>query len=295
MRHAAFLLVISSFLLTAEVTVLRLLEDRVSHGQVLLFRSAAQVVLTTLWVSRVGLVGLRTNRPGAHFLRGALSAASWWLYYMNFRTLDLALATTLSFSTQIFVVALAWPLLGERVTGHRLAATLLGFLGVFVAAGAWNIETFDTRAVYGLGSAFLGAIMVVITRSLSQTERSGAIMFYMGLTVFAAALPQAWLAWRPLAPGDLLLLMLMGCLGTSATWFMVEAYKRAEASALAPYPYTRLVFSAAAGVLIFGESVAARTFVGAGLIIASSLYLVASESRRSKRAPASPVARARDA
>jgi drug/metabolite transporter (DMT)-like permease len=76
---------------------------------------------------------------------------------------------------------------------------------------------------------------------------------------------------------------------------MVEAYKRAEASALAPYPYTRLVFSAAAGVLIFGESVAARTFVGAGLIIASSLYLVASESRRSRKAPASPVVRARDA
>jgi predicted Na+-dependent transporter len=59
--------------------------------------------------------------------------------------------------------------------------------------------------------------MVVITRSLSQTERSGAIMFYMGLTVFSAALPQAWLAWRPLAPGDLMLLVLMGCLGTSAT------------------------------------------------------------------------------
>jgi drug/metabolite transporter (DMT)-like permease len=85
--------------------------------------------------------------------------------------------------------------------------------------------------------------------------------------------------WRPLAPADTALLCLVGLFGTMGTWLMIEAYKRAEASALAPFPYLRLIFAAMVGTLVFGEPVLSATVVGAVLIIASTLYLVLAERR----------------
>ncbi len=259
---------------------MRLLAERVTHGQILLFRAAPQVVLTLLWIAIAGgFVLLRTERLGLHLVRGTMAALSWWLYYMSFRSLDLALATTLSFSSQIFVVALAGPMLGERITPPRVIATAIGFAGIAVAVQVWRFAALDPAVLYGITSALFGAVMVLITRSLSQTERTEVIMFFMGAIVLLSAIPQAAVGWQPLAPADAALLCGVGLFGTIGTWFLVEAYRRAEASALAPFPYLRLIFAAIVGVLVFGEPVLPATVVGAALIITSTLYLVLAERR----------------
>jgi drug/metabolite transporter (DMT)-like permease len=196
------------------------------------------------------------------------------MYYASFQALDLALATTLSFSSQIFVIILATLCLGERLTARRLGATLLGIVGIAIAVRLWGVQSIDGRALYGLTSAFLGAVMLIITRSLSQTERTQTIMLYIGVIVFLAAVPQAASDWRPLAGRDVALLAAMGLLGSSAMWLMVEAYRYAEASSLAPFPYLRLVFSALVGAIFFGETILPETFVGAGLIVASAIVII---------------------
>ena len=127
---------------------------------------------------------------------------------MNIKTLPLALATTLSFSSQLFVLLLVWPMLRERVTRPQLVSTLLGFIGVLVAAGIWNPMSLDWNVMYGLTSALLGAVMILITRSLSFTERTGTIMFYMALVVFLTAIPQCLFDWTPLHVRSLALLLL---------------------------------------------------------------------------------------
>src|SRR5690606_32842728 len=118
------------------------------------------------------------------------------------------------------------------------------------------------------------AVMLVITRSLTRTEKTQTIMFYIGLLVFLAALPQSLLDWNPIAARELALLIAMGFCGTISMWLMVEAYRYAEASFLAPFSYLRLLFTAAVGALLFGEVVALETFLGAGLIIASALLII---------------------
>ena len=278
--HAAWLpaalMVASALAATLETVVLRELGSRVSQAQVLLFRSGAQLLLvlgSAVWlglgVSRV----LATRRLTTHLWRGGLAAVSWWCYYMSFKSLPLALATTLTFSSQLFVIVLVWPVLHERVTLAQLWATLAGFAGVLVAAGVWDPSTLDWRVSYGFASAFMGAIMILITRSLSFTERTETIMFYMALAVFVSAIPQALLDWPPLDGSLLVWLSLMGVGGTLGAWLMVEAYRRAEASALAPYVYTRLVFAAVLGTWLFGDVIAASTVAGALLIVGSNLAL----------------------
>lgn len=277
----AALLVASSLLSTMEVICVRLLEGHASNGQILLFRAGGQLALVSASIAFVGgLPILRTKRLSVHLIRAGLSAGSWWLYYASFQTLDLALATTLSFSSQIFVVILATLCLGERLTPRRLGATLLGLFGIAIAVRLWGVQSIDGRALYGLASALLGAVMLIITRSLSQTERTQTIMFYIGVIVFLAAVPQAALEWRSLAGHDLVLLLAMGLLGTSAMWLMVEAYRYAEASSLAPFPYFRLIFSAVAGSAFFSEVVRMETLVGASLIVGSVLLIISEAQKQ---------------
>ena len=283
----AAMMVASALMGTLEAVFLRLLEDAGSQAQVLLFRSGMQLLLVAAVGTAMtgGVVAmLKTQRLRKHLLRGSLAAVSWWCYYMNIKTLPLALATTLSFSSQLFVLLLVWPMLRERVTRPQLVSTLLGFIGVLVAAGIWNPMTLDWNVMYGLASALLGAVMILITRSLSFTERTGTIMFYMALVVFLTAIPQCLFDWTPLHLRSLALLLLLALAGTLSAWLMVEAYCRAEASALAPYGYSRLVFAAALGYWFFADPIAASTVSGALLIVASNLALLLFVAHQRKRA-----------
>ena len=281
------MLVASSFMTTFEAVFLRWLGNDASQAQVLLFRSGMQLVLVA--VAGLLLAGgvrslVKTTRLRAHMLRGGLTAISWWCYYMSFKTLPLPLATTLTFSAQLFVLMLVWPILRERVTRPQLVSTLVGFVGVLIAAGIFTPTTLDWRVLYGLASAFMGAVMILITRSLSFTDRTETILFYMGLVVFVSAIPQSFLDWQPLQLRSAGLLLMMALTGTVGAWLMVEAYRHAEASSLAPYAYVRLVFAAALGVWLFADTIALTTVAGAALIIASNLVMVFFVARNAKLA-----------
>ena len=281
------MIVACTFMNTLEAVFLRLLSSEASQAQVLLFRSGIQLLMVGLFsaalTGRSGSI-LRTQRLRKHLLRGSLAAVSWWCYFMSFKTLPLALATTLTFSSQLFVLLLVWPMLRERATPAQLLSTLVGFAGVLIAAGVWNPATLDWHVSYGLASAMLGAVMLLITRSLSFTERTETILFYMALVVFLSALPQCVFDWVPFTARSVTLLGLMAFTGTLATWLMVEAYKRAEASALAPYTYARLIFAAALGYWLFADTIAPTTVTGALLIVASNLALLMFVARNRKTA-----------
>lgn len=272
----ATMMVASALLGTLEAVFLREIGSRASQAQILLFRSGAQLLLvaaSVVFLVRSPAQVVQTSRLGTHLWRGGLASVSWWCYFMSFKSLPLALATTITFSAQLFVILLVWPVLRERVTVPQLLATLVGFAGVLVAAGIWDPSTLDWRVSYGFASAFMGAVMVLITRSLSFTERTETIMFYMALVVFLTAIPQSLLDWPALDAALWGWLSLMGLSGTLAAWLMVEAYRRAEPSALAPYVYTRLVFAAVLGTWLFGDVIAGSTVAGALLIVGSNLAL----------------------
>ena len=272
----AAMVVGSVFMATLEAVFMRQLGELASQGQILLFRSGIQLflvlVIGSILLRSVGAV-LVTKRLREHLLRGSLAAFSWWCYYMSFKSLTLALATTLTFSSQLFVLLLAWPILRERVTRPQLVATLVGFVGVMVAARIWNPFSLGWGVSYGLASALIGAVMILITRSLSFTDRNETILFYMSLVVFLSAIPQSFFGWIPMTGISLTLLILMSLVGTMGAWLIVEAYRRAEATSLAPYGYTRLIFAAGLGYWFFGDQIQSTTIAGAALIVASTLGL----------------------
>lgn len=260
---------------TLEVAILRFLGDRVGMGQVLLVRSSLQIVLA-MWMGSIrtgrGFATVRTSRLGGHLFRSTLAAVAWYCYYTSFKVLPMALATTLTFSSQFFVLLMMWPLLRERVSASSVVGTSLGFAGVVIATGIWHPQEVDWRVLFGFASAMLGAVMVIMTRSLTKTEATQTIVFYMPIMVCLSAIPQAWMDWQPLTLADWTWLLLLGLAGTVASWGHVEAYRHATPSVLAPITYLRLGTGLAAGAYFFNDTLTVAMGVGVVLILIGSTY-----------------------
>ena len=114
------------------------------------------------------------------------------------------------------------------------------------------------------------------------------IMFYYAFwnAVFAAA-PAVFL-WVTPDLGQLALLIVVGFLGISGQSLITHGLTLGEATVLVPLDYSRIVYSAAIGYLLFGEVPGPWSFAGMALIVACSLYLVLTE-----KAGAKPIAAGR--
>jgi drug/metabolite transporter (DMT)-like permease len=276
-RRGAALLVAAAAVFTADVTVLRYLSPEVPFGQIIFFRSLLQLLIVALWIRMQSGLRYRSPRWRMLVLRGLTSLVCWWLYYASFQALELALASTLTFTTSLFVVVMAPFVLGEKIGWTRALTTLLGFAGVVLASGATDLQV-EPGALLGLGSAFAAAILIFQNRVLARTEQTATIMFWIGLVATMGTAPVAALSWTALSPPDLAILALAGTLATLGMLLTVEAYRFGEVSALAPFPYARILFALAAGYFLFSEAIAATELLGAGVIVVCGL--LANERRR---------------
>lgn len=277
--RGAVLLALAACVFTLEVTMLRLAGGAANDAQIVFFRALAQLIVSFVIVLSLNRGLIRTRRPGLQILRGLASLATWWLYYWSFRVLDMALATTLTFTTSLFVIAFAAPILGEKVGGWRIGATVAGFVGVVIATGT-SLVSLETGVVVGLMSAAAAALTVFLNRSLARTEPTATIMLYIGLVTTLGTAPVAAIDWQPLPVSDLALVSLTGAFGALGMWLTIEAYRVGEVSALAPVPYLRIVVAILFGIFLFGEIPSVATLIGATIIIAATLAVTRHERQR---------------
>lgn len=269
-RYGAVLLVAAAGVFTADVTVLRFLSPDVPFAQIIFFRSLCQLAIVALWIGLTRPALFDSQRRPQLVLRGLTSLICWWLYYASFQTLDLALASTLTFTTSLFVVAMAPLVLGERIGVMRGLTTVVGFVGVIIASEVSDMPI-KPGVLLGLGSAFAAAILIFQNRVLAQTEHTATIMFWIGLVASAGTMPMAAVGWTDQSLSDTLLLLTAGTLGTLGMLLTVEAYRFGEVSALASFPYVRILAALTIGYALFGETASPRELSGALLILICGL------------------------
>lgn len=280
-RYGAALLVAAAGLFTLDVTVLRFLSPGVPFAQIIFFRSACQLVIVALWIGATRPALFGSTRWPRLVLRGLTSLLCWWLYYASFQRLELALASTLTFTTSLFVVAMAPFVLGERIGVWRWLTTGAGFIGVILASEITGLNI-EPGVLFGLGSAFAAAILIFQNRVLARTEHTATIMFWIGLVASVGTMPMAIASWTGLAAVDALLLVTASTLATVGMLLTVEAYRFGEVSALATFPYLRILFAIGAGYFVFAEIATPRELIGVAIIVICGL--LANE----KRHPAVP-------
>lgn len=276
-QYGAVLLIAAAALFTIDVSVLRFLSPDVPFAQIIFFRSLCQLVIVALWIACTRAAPFASSRWPKLVLRGLTSLICWWLYYASFQRLDLALASTLTFTTSLFVVAMAPLVLGEKIGSWRWLTTVAGFAGVILASKVTNLSV-KPGVLFGLGSAFAAALLIFQNRMLARTEHTATIMFWIGLVATAGTFPVALSGWTSLGLRDVLLLTTASTLATCGMLLTVEAYRFGEVSALATFPYVRILFAIAIGYFVFAETVSLRELAGAGIIVICGL--LANERRR---------------
>jgi drug/metabolite transporter (DMT)-like permease len=195
--------------------------------------------------------------------------------------LPLADATALSFTKPLFVIVLAVIVLKEKVRIRRWSATIGGFIGVLVMLrpGA-GIEP---AAIVGIGAALAVAGVVIMVKDLTKTEQPIAILFYFGLVSTVIALAPALWFWQQPTWWELTLLIAIGALGAGGQGATVRSYLCGEATFVAPFDYTRLLYAGFLGWLFFAEVPDSWTWIGAGIIVASTLYIAYREAELNRQ------------
>jgi drug/metabolite transporter (DMT)-like permease len=217
------------------------------------------------------LFALRTERRGLHLLRGAALLGSSLFFISGLRYLPIAEASATGFVSPLFVTALSIIFLGEKVGLRRWIATALGLLGVIIILRP-GTGAFHPAAFFPLVSALAWACTLIMTRMMSGTERAVTTMTYSsiaGLCILSALVPFVWVApsWH-----DILFGIFIGVASTAGQWIVVLAFRYADASVLAPFSYTQLLWVSILGFLVFGEVPDIWTITGAAFIVASGLY-----------------------
>ena len=217
---------------------------------------------------------LKTRHPGLHAWRlaGAFVALGSGIWAVA--VLPLTTAITLGFAQVFFVAVLAALLLRENVGRYRAGAILAGFAGVVITMRPGVGGFFDLNALIPLAGALGAAVAITSVRRLSKTESTATLLVWQSLFVgILAGLPMFWFWKTPDLPG-LLLLLSMALLATAGQWAGVWALRLGEASVVGNIEYTKLVWAALLGLLLFGEVPDMFVLTGGAIIVSSSVFLL---------------------
>jgi drug/metabolite transporter (DMT)-like permease len=173
--------------------------------------------------------------------------------------------------------------LGEVAGVQRTCVALVGFVGIMLYARPFT-SGFDPGAFVGALGALAGGLVVIGIKRLAETEPTRVIMFYYAFWNTVFAFVPAVILWVTPSWSELPLLVLIGFLGIAGQSMITHGITQGEATVLVPLDYSRIIYSAALGYLLFGEVPGPWSYAGMALIVASSLYLVFTEKRRRPQA-----------
>ena len=262
-------------------SVIKLMTPRYDALQLSFFRFAGgSVFALLLWAWKRSPLPERAAWR-LHVVRSLFLLVSLVGYFHALTQLPLALAVTISYLAPIFVSVLAIPMLKERPSPSIWAALSLGLAGVSISLWPELQGGFDGKGsarLWGMLSAAVAAVsfafVMLFARKQARRDSVWTILLIQSLLPLALlAAPAAW-SWQPLLASDLLLVLLVGGLGTLGLLCLTYAFTRLEASRVAPLEYSSFVWAAALGYLLFGEVPTLTTALSAALIIGGCLLLL---------------------
>ncbi|MBO9353991.1 EamA family transporter [Bordetella petrii] len=267
--------------LAAMAVASRELAAHLSVFQILFFRSACGLLVVCLILWRSGWSQVRTTQLGGHIIRNAshFCAQYGWVYGMFF--MPMAAVIAIEFTAPVWTILLAAIIVKERITSPRMVSVALGLAGVWLIVRPGS-SAMHPAALAVLGSAVAFALTYVMTKKLMPTETPLCILFYMSAVQLALAIVPSTLDWKPIPQQALHWIAVVGLASLVTHYCLARAMKLADATIVVPLDFLRLPFIAMIGAWLYGETVQATLFMGAGLILSGNLYSVISEKNRSR-------------
>jgi drug/metabolite transporter (DMT)-like permease len=272
MRGLALLL-IGTALISVMDALVKWMSTSLGTLQITWGRYATQAILLFIvFTPQQSIRRLRTRRPSLHLLRAAMLLLSTLLFFGALRTLTLAEANAIGFTTPLIITMLSGLLLGEAVGARRWAAVCVGFAGVLIVIRPGS-GVMGWAALLPLIGAACSALYHVTTRLVARTDDPANTLYFaalLGGIGLSAVVP---FFWTPLTAVLLASMVAVGTLGTVGHFFLIRAFQIVPASTLSPFMYVYLLWATILGWAVFGDVPDLATLVGAAVILLSGLYV----------------------
>ena len=222
----------------------------------------------------------RTRRPAVQIGRSVLMLVSNLVFVMAIGAVPLATASAIGFTSPLLVTALSVPLLREQVGWRRWSAVVVGFAGaLMVIRPASGFR--DPAVLLLLFSSFAYALYQIATRLVGRYDNAATgIIFAALLGSLGMSLVMPFIFVMPRSLLDALLFCSLGLLGGFGHYLVIRAFQLGPAAVIAPLGYVELLGTVVLGYLVFDNFPDLWTWLGAGVIIASGIYIAFRERRR---------------
>jgi drug/metabolite transporter (DMT)-like permease len=281
---------ISALAFTLMSAGIKSMAARYPTGELVFVRSFFALIPLLIWLAwRSELpAALKTNNLRGHLKRGIIGSTGMFCGFAALQFLPLSDAVALGYAAPLAVVVLAALVLKERVRIYRWSAVTIGFVGVLImlsphlGAGALSqgLQAGPALgAALGLAGACCSAFASIEIRLLTHTEKTGAIVFYFMLLTSLLGLATIFLGWRMPDLQDAAMMVAIGILGGLGQILIVQAYRFGDASLIAPFEYSTMLWAVALGWFMFGDWPANTILIGATIVIASGIYVILREQQ----------------
>lgn len=293
-KIGVLLKILSALCATLMLACVKGLGGTVPTGEIIFFRSFIALIPLIIWLKLQGniLDSLRTRNIFGHLIRGFSGTGGMYFNYLALVYISLADATAISYAAPLFTVIMAALLLKEQVRLTRWIAVVIGFLGIILmlsanlAASGYIFSIAKVEAGTGLGAIFAliaaicTATSMVQIRFLNGIEQPGAIVFYFSLMTMLIGLGTVTFGWVVPTPQQLGLLIGCGLFGGLAQILVTMSLRYADASLLAPFDYTTLVWSMLIGWLFLSSFPEPTTITGAVIVALAGIFTVWNDNRQ---------------
>jgi len=283
LRGIAFMLAAVAIFAVMDA-LLKVLTVRYPPLQVAALRGVASLPFIALPLLLTGRAAtLMPRRPGMHLLRGLLMVVIMGGFLYAVRSLSLADAYSIFLTAPLMVTALAALVLHERVGWRRWLAILIGLGGALVMLRPSASGFATVAAVGALVAALAYACNAILLRVLTRTDTTASVALWSiaVMTVVAAAL--ALPAWVAVERPDIWYVLAIGIVGAIAQLCLIEAFRAAPASVIAPFEYSALFWGICIDWVVWQALPTLRVLAGSAIVIGSGLYIIWRERQLTMR------------
>ena len=277
---AVFFMIFSGFFATTMHCLIRFATEDHHPFEVAFFRTIFVLIIFLPLVARNGISSLKSNNIKLQAFRAIVGSVAMLCMFYGLSITELAKATALMFTVPIFATILAILFLKEIVGIRRWLAMIVGFTGAVIVLRP------DVELGFGplliLCASLMWSSSMLMAKTLTKTDSISSITFWQAAGLIPATFILAVPVWQWPNLSQLFMFLMIAIAGTLVHWFLNEALKRAEISALLPLDYLRLIWSVSMGFIFFNELPHAGLWFGAALILGASTYIGIRQAQKKK-------------
>lgn len=282
---AAFFVIIAMTMITVNDAVIKHLTQVFNIGQIMFLRGLLVCVLFAIVMRfKSQPVFIKQSFHKWNIMRALLELAATFSFLTGLSLLPLATASTLGFSSPIFLAILAALILGEKVGIARWLVIVAGFGGVIIITNPFQ-DSINWAVIFPVVCALIVALRDIVIRYVPNDIPSLHVAFTNAWVVaIGGGLLSIFQGWGQAGWSWYLWFIALSCAIFGGYYFYIEGSRLGELSFIGPFKYTSVLLAILLGILIWNEVPGWPVLFGAAIIVLSGVLLLAGEKRKASRA-----------